>query len=51
MVKYVNNGFLVPKVSLINDIENIPKEYRIDDYEVADTIGFDGPIRERLWSR
>ncbi|GAA0656298.1 UDP-glucose 6-dehydrogenase AglM [Salarchaeum japonicum] len=44
MVKYANNGFLAAKVSLINDIGNICKEFGIDAYEVADAIGLDDRI-------
>lgn len=44
MVKYANNGFLAAKVSLINDIGNICKEFDIDAYEVADAIGLDDRI-------
>jgi len=41
MIKYANNAFLATKVSLINEIGNICKEYGIDAYEVADAIGLD----------
>jgi len=44
MIKYANNSFLAAKVSLINDIGNICKEFGIDAYEVADTIGLDDRI-------
>jgi UDPglucose 6-dehydrogenase len=44
MIKYANNGFLAAKVSLINDIGNICKEFDIDAYEVADAMGLDGRI-------
>ena len=44
MIKYANNGFLAAKVSLINDIGNICKEYGVDAYEVADAIGLDDRI-------
>ncbi|MFB6119367.1 UDP-glucose 6-dehydrogenase AglM [Halosegnis sp.] len=44
MIKYANNGFLAAKVSLINDIGNICKEFDIDAYEVADAIGLDDRI-------
>ncbi len=44
MIKYANNGFLAAKVSLINDIGNICKEYDVDAYEVADAIGLDDRI-------
>ena len=35
MIKYANNSFLAAKVSLINDIGNICKEFGVDAYEVA----------------
>jgi UDPglucose 6-dehydrogenase len=38
MIKYANNGFLAAKISLINDIGNICKEFDVDAYEVADAI-------------
>ncbi|WP_323677105.1 UDP-glucose 6-dehydrogenase AglM [Halorubellus sp. PRR65] len=44
MVKYANNAFLAAKVSLINDIGNVCKEYGIDTYDVADAIGLDDRI-------
>ncbi len=48
MIKYANNGFLAAKVSLINDIGNICKEYGIDAYEVADAIGLDDRISDQF---
>ena len=48
MIKHANNGFLAAKVSLINDIGNICKEYGVDAYEVADAIGLDDRISERF---
>jgi len=48
MIKYANNGFLAAKVSLINDIGNICKEFDIDAYEVADAIGLDDRIGEQF---
>ncbi|WP_394326152.1 nucleotide sugar dehydrogenase [Halobacterium sp. CBA1132] len=44
MIKYANNGFLAAKVSLINDIGNICKEFGVDAYEVADAIAHDDRI-------
>jgi UDPglucose 6-dehydrogenase len=44
MIKYANNAFLAAKVSLINDIGNVCKEYDVDAYEVADAIGLDDRI-------
>ncbi|MFC7140599.1 UDP-glucose 6-dehydrogenase AglM [Halosimplex aquaticum] len=44
MIKYANNGFLAAKVSLINDIGNICKEFDVDAYEVADAIALDDRI-------
>ena len=48
MIKYANNAFLAAKVSLINDIGNICKEFGVDSYEVADAIGLDDRIGERF---
>lgn len=44
MVKYANNAFLASKISLMNDIGNICKEYDVDAYEIADAIGLDSRI-------
>jgi UDPglucose 6-dehydrogenase len=44
MIKYANNAFLAAKVSLINELGNICKEYGVDAYEVADAIGLDDRI-------
>lgn len=48
MIKYANNAFLATKVSLINEIGNICKEYRVDTYEVAEAIGLDHRIDEHF---
>jgi UDPglucose 6-dehydrogenase len=48
MIKYANNAFLAAKVSLINDLGNICKEYGIDAYEVAEAIGLDDRIGARF---
>ncbi|MBX0287806.1 UDP-glucose 6-dehydrogenase AglM [Haloarcula salinisoli] len=48
MIKYANNTFLASKVSLINDIGNVCKEFDVDAYEVADAIGLDDRIGERF---
>ncbi|MBX0294986.1 UDP-glucose 6-dehydrogenase AglM [Haloarcula nitratireducens] len=48
MIKYANNAFLASKVSLINDIGNVCKEFGVDAYEVADAIGLDDRIGERF---
>lgn len=44
MIKYANNAFLATKVSLINELGNICKEYGVDSYEVAEALGFDDRI-------
>jgi len=44
MIKYANNVFLASKISLINEIGNVCKEYDVDAYEVADAIGLDERI-------
>jgi UDPglucose 6-dehydrogenase len=48
MIKYANNTFLASKVSLINDIGNVCKEFGVDAYEVAEAIGLDDRIGERF---
>ena len=48
MIKYANNAFLAAKVSLINELGNICKEYGVDAYEVADAIGLDDRIGEEF---
>ncbi|XVH31623.1 UDP-glucose 6-dehydrogenase AglM [Haloferacaceae archaeon DSL9] len=48
MIKYANNAFLASKISLVNDIGNICKEYGVDAYEVADAIGLDDRIGEQF---
>jgi len=44
MIKYANNTFLASKISLINELGNICKEYDVDAYEVAEAIGLDDRI-------
>ncbi len=48
MIKYANNSFLAAKISLINDIGNICKEYGVDIYEVAEAIGMDARIGDKF---
>jgi UDPglucose 6-dehydrogenase len=48
MIKYANNAFLASKVSLINDIGNVCKEYDVDAYEVADALALDDRIGEQF---
>ncbi|WP_435333096.1 UDP-glucose 6-dehydrogenase AglM [Haloarchaeobius sp. TZWWS8] len=48
MIKYANNAYLASKVSLINDIGNVCKEFDVDAYEVADAIGLDPRIGSRF---
>jgi UDPglucose 6-dehydrogenase len=48
LIKYANNAFLATKVSLINEIGNICKEYGIDAYEVARAIGMDDRIEAQF---
>lgn len=48
MIKYANNAFLASKVSLVNELGNVCKEYGVDAYEVADAIGLDDRIGERF---
>jgi UDPglucose 6-dehydrogenase len=44
MIKYANNVFLASKISTINEIGNVCKEFDVDAYEVADAIGLDDRI-------
>ncbi|WP_049935953.1 UDP-glucose 6-dehydrogenase AglM [Haloplanus natans] len=48
LIKYANNAFLAAKVSLINELGNICKEYGVDAYEVANAIGLDDRIGEQF---
>jgi len=48
MIKYANNAFLATKISLINELGNICKEYGVDAYEVADAVGLDDRIGEQF---
>lgn len=48
MIKYANNAFLAAKVSLINDLGNVCKEFGVDVYEVATALGEDDRIGERF---
>ncbi|MEA1932088.1 MAG: UDP-glucose 6-dehydrogenase AglM [Euryarchaeota archaeon] len=48
MIKYANNAFLATKISLVNDLGNICKEFGLDAYEVMDAIGLDDRISERF---
>ena len=44
MIKYANNAFLAAKVSLVNDLGNVCKQFGVDAYEVAEAIGLDDRI-------
>lgn len=44
MIKYANNAFLASKVSLINDLGNICKEFDVNAYAVADALALDDRI-------
>ncbi|MFB6301626.1 MAG: UDP-glucose 6-dehydrogenase AglM [Haloferacaceae archaeon] len=48
LIKYANNAFLATKVSLINEIGNVCKEYGVDAYEVARALGMDDRIAEQF---
>lgn len=41
MIKYANNAFLATKISFINEIANICKEFGVDVNKVAEGIGLD----------
>ncbi|AHG04083.1 UDP-glucose 6-dehydrogenase [Halobacterium sp. DL1] len=48
MIKYANNAFLASKVSLVNDLGNICKEFDVDAYEVSHAIAHDDRISGRF---
>ncbi|WP_049997843.1 UDP-glucose 6-dehydrogenase AglM [Halococcus sediminicola] len=48
MVKYANNVFLAGKISLINELGNLCKEFGVDSYEVAEAIGLDERISSQF---
>ena len=48
MIKYANNAFFASKISLVNDLGNICKEFGLDAYEVMDAIGLDDRISDRF---
>jgi len=48
MIKYANNAFLASKVSLVNDLGNVCKEFGVDAYEVAEAIAHDDRISGRF---
>ncbi len=49
MIKYANNAFLAAKLSLVNELGKLCKEYGVDAYEVAGAIGLDGRIGARFF--
>ncbi|RQH01744.1 UDP-glucose 6-dehydrogenase AglM [Natrarchaeobius oligotrophus] len=48
LIKYANNAFLASKVSLINELGNVAKEYGADAYEVLEAVGLDDRISEKF---
>ncbi|WP_049927622.1 UDP-glucose 6-dehydrogenase AglM [Halopiger goleimassiliensis] len=48
LIKYANNAFLASKVSLVNELGNVAKEYGADAYEVLEAVGLDDRISERF---
>ncbi|WP_247002203.1 UDP-glucose 6-dehydrogenase AglM [Halosolutus gelatinilyticus] len=48
LIKYANNAFLAAKVSLVNELGNVAKEYGADAYEVLDAVGLDDRVSERF---
>ncbi|MFP9191298.1 UDP-glucose 6-dehydrogenase AglM [Natrialbaceae archaeon A-CW1-1] len=48
MIKYANNAFLASKISLVNELGNICKEFGLDAYEVMDAIGLDDRISDQF---
>jgi len=47
-IKYANNCLLATKISAMNEIGNVCKEYGVDAYEVAEAIGLDDRIGGRF---
>ncbi|MDJ1430895.1 UDP-glucose 6-dehydrogenase AglM [Halostagnicola sp. A-GB9-2] len=48
LIKYANNAFLASKVSLVNELGNISKEYGADAYKVLEAVGLDDRVSERF---
>ena len=48
MIKYANNAALAAKISLVNDLGNICKEFGLDAYEVMDAVGLDDRIADQF---
>ncbi len=48
LIKYANNAFLAAKVSLVNELGNVAKEYGADAYEVLEAVGLDDRISARF---
>ncbi len=48
MIKYANNAALATKISLVNDLGNLCKEFGLDAYEVLSAVGLDDRISERF---
>jgi len=48
LIKYANNAFLASKVSLVNELGNIAREYDADAYEVLEAVGLDDRVSERF---
>ncbi|NGM67795.1 UDP-glucose/GDP-mannose dehydrogenase family protein [Natronolimnobius sp. AArcel1] len=48
LIKYANNAFLASKVSLVNELGNISKEYGADAYQVLEAVGLDDRISSRF---
>jgi UDPglucose 6-dehydrogenase len=48
MVKYANNVFLAGKISLINELGNLCKEFGVDSYAVSEAIGLDERISAKF---
>ncbi|ARS90684.1 UDP-glucose 6-dehydrogenase AglM [Natrarchaeobaculum aegyptiacum] len=48
LIKYANNAFLAAKVSLVNELGNVAREYGADAYEVLEAVGLDDRISEQF---
>jgi UDPglucose 6-dehydrogenase len=48
MIKYANKAFLASKISMVNDLGNICKEFGLDAYEVMEAVGLDERISKQF---
>jgi UDPglucose 6-dehydrogenase len=46
-IEFASDAFLAAKISLVNDLGNVCKEFGVDAHEVADAVGLDERVGER----